>query len=200
MLRIGYQIQFPLSDHIFSFPAVIDEIVYYDIVIPFERSCERKYYRRRASMTDVELTRGLERGETPNEGFPHASHLHVAWVYLAESLSVQEAGDKMRATLRRFVGAAGKPQKYHETITLFWVYLLARARLDSGAERLEDVVHANPQLLENNFPLAYYSAERLFSDEARVSWTEPDLKPFSIDAIATCSPSASRDAPDRALS
>jgi hypothetical protein len=106
----------------------------------------------------------------------------------------------MRATLRRFVGAAGKPQKYHETITLFWVYLLARARLDSGAERLEDVVHANPQLLENNFPLAYYSAERLFSDEARVSWMEPDLKPFSIDAIATCSPSASRDAPDRALS
>ena len=151
-------------------------------------------------MTDAELTRALERGEIANEGFHHASHLHVAWVYLAESSSVQQAADKMRQTLRRFAAAAGKPEKYHETITLFWVHLLAGAQAVSRAERLEDIVHGNPQLLEKNFLLAYYSTERLFSDEARASWMEPDLKPLSIDAIATCSPSTPRDAPDRSLS
>lgn len=150
-------------------------------------------------MTDVELTRALERGEIPNHRFHHASHLHVAWVYLAESLSVQEAANKMRQTLRRFAAGAGRPQKYHETITLFWVHLLAWAQNVSRAERLEDVVHANPQLLEKNFPLTYYSASRLFSDEARASWIEPDLKPLSIDAIATCSPSAPCDTSDRSL-
>ena len=149
-------------------------------------------------MTDVELTRALERGEIKD--FHHASHLHLAWVYLAESSSVQQAAKKMRNTLRRFAAAAGKPEKYHETITLFWVYLLSRAQAASRAERLEDVVHANPQLLEKNFPLAYYSTERLFSDEARTSWVEPDLKLLSIDAFATCSSSPPRDAPNRSLS
>ena len=149
-------------------------------------------------MTDVELTRALERGEIKD--FHHASHLHVAWVYLTESSSVQQAARKMRNTLRRFAAAAGKPEKYHETITLFWVHLLSRAQAASRAERLEDVVHANPQLLEKNFPLAYYSTERLFSDEARTSWVEPDLKLLSIDAFATCSSSPPRDAPNRSLS
>jgi hypothetical protein len=149
-------------------------------------------------MTDVELTRALERGEIKN--FNHASHLHVAWVYLAESLSVRQAANKMRNTLRRFAAAAGKPEKYHETITLFWVHLLSRVYAAGGTERLEDIVHANPQLLEKNFTLAYYSAERLFSDEARTSWVEPDLKPLSIDAIAICSSSPPCDAPNRSLS
>ena len=149
-------------------------------------------------MTDVELTRALERGEIKD--FHHASHLHVAWVYLTESSSVQQAARKMRNTLRRFAAAAGKPEKYHETITLFWVHLLSRAHAASRAERLEDVVHANPQLLEKNFPLAYYSTERLFSDEARTSWVEPDLKLLSIDAFATCPSSPPRDAPNRSVS
>ena len=149
-------------------------------------------------MTDIELTRALERGEIKD--FHHASHLHVAWVYLTESSSVQQAAKKMRNTLRRFTAAAGKPEKYHETITLFWVHLLSRAQAASRAERLEDVVHANPQLLEKNFPLAYYSTERLFSDKARTSWVEPDLKLLSIDAFATCSSSPPRDAPNRSLS
>jgi hypothetical protein len=151
-------------------------------------------------MTDVELTRALERGEIANENFRHVSHLHVAWVYLAESSSVQQAANKMRDTLRRFAAAAGKPQKYHETITLFWVHLLSRVRAASGREHLEEIVHANPQLLEKNFPLAYYSAERLFSNKARTSWVEPDLKPLSINATATCSSSPPCDAPNRSLS
>ncbi len=151
-------------------------------------------------MTDVELTRALERGEIANESFYHVSHLHVAWVYLAESSSVQQAATKMRDTLRRFAAVAGKPQKYHETITLFWVHLLSRAYAASRGGSLEDIVHANPQLLEKNFPLAYYSAGRLFSDEARTSWVEPDLKPLSIDAIATCSSGPPCDAPNRSLS
>jgi hypothetical protein len=58
------------------------------------------------------------------------------------------------------------------------VHLLSRAYAASRGERLEDIVHVNPQLLEKNFPLAYYSRERLFSNEARTSWAEPDLKPF----------------------
>jgi hypothetical protein len=150
-------------------------------------------------MTDVELTRALERGEIANQDFHHASHLHAAWVYLVESSSIDQAAIKMRNTLRRFAASAGKPEKYHETITLFWVHLLSGAHAGSCGASLEEILHANPQLLEKNFPFTYYSADRLFSDEARSSWVVPDLKPLSTDAFATCSSSASRGAPNRYL-
>lgn len=151
-------------------------------------------------MNDVELTRALERGEIANEDFHHASHLHVAWVYLSESSSVEEAAGKMRTTLRRFATLAGKPEKYHETITLFWVHFLSRARATAGCECLEEIVHANPRLLEKNFPLTYYSRERLFSEDARSSWVVPDLNSPSFDATAFCSFSSPGDTPNRPVS
>jgi len=151
-------------------------------------------------MNDVELTRALERDEIANKNFHHASHLHVAWTYLSESSSACEAVCKMRNTLRRLALSAGKLEKYHETITLFWVYLLARVQAAAADKSLEEVVYANPRLLEKNFPLTYYSAKRLFSDYARTSWVEPDLKPLSVHATAFRSSSPPSHTPNRALS
>jgi hypothetical protein len=151
-------------------------------------------------MTDVELTRALERGEIANESFHHLSHLHVAWVYLWESSGVEEAAAKMRNTLQRFAASAGKPEKYHETITLFWVHLLAGLCGIGSRESLKQIVQANPRLLEKNFPLAYYSPERLFSDKARSSWIKPDLKPLPADATALRSSSSPGHTPDWTLS
>ena len=91
-------------------------------------------------------------------------------------------------------------REYHETITLFWVRLLAHARAIASKESLENVVEANPQLLEKDFPFAYYSRERLFSENARTKWMEPDLKPLSADAIAPCSSRPPCNAQNRALS
>jgi len=150
-------------------------------------------------MTDVELTRALERAEIANESFHHLSHLHVAWVYLSESSCVDEAAGKMRNTLQRFAASAGKSEKYHETITLFWVHLLAGMHAIGSRESLKQIVQANPRLLEKNFPLAYYSPERLFSDKARASWVEPDLKSL-LDATAFCSSSSPCHTPDWTLS
>jgi hypothetical protein len=133
------------------------------------------FWQKEAHMTDVELTRALERGEVANESFHHLSHLHVAWVYLAESSCLEEAAAKMRNTLQRFAASAGKSEKYHETITLFWVHLLAGLRAIGSRESLKQIVKSNPRLLDKNFPLAYYSSKRLFSDKARSSWIEPDL-------------------------
>jgi hypothetical protein len=131
-------------------------------------------------MTDVELTRALERCEIPNDGFPHASHLRVAWVYLEESASVGEACERMAATLRRFAASVGKPEKYHQTMTVFWMRALAAAR-SVGAPApvdatFEDVLGRHPELLDKDLLLAYYSPQRLASDEARSSWIEPDRR------------------------
>jgi hypothetical protein len=158
------------------------------------------FWQGEAHMTDVELTRALERCQIANERFHHLSHLHVAWVYLSESSSVEEAAAKMRNTLRRFAAYIGKEEKYHETITLFWVHVLAEMRAVSSRQSLEQIVQANPRLLEKNFPLAYYSSERLFSKKARASWIGPDLKPLPVDVTTVRSSSSPRHTPDRAIS
>jgi hypothetical protein len=151
-------------------------------------------------MTDVELTRAVERGEVANETFRHASHLHVAWVYLCESASVEQATEKMCATLRRFAASAGKPEKYHHTISLFWVQLLGGMQAVYAGECLEQIVRTHPRLLEKDLLLEYYSRETLFSDRARTSWVNPDLKPLSSDAAAIYSSGSPRNALYRVVS
>jgi len=151
-------------------------------------------------MTDTELTRALERGDIVNESFHHLSHLHVAWVYLSESQTVGEAAAKMRATLQRFAASVGHSEKYHETITVFWIRLLSWVRQANAGVSLEQIVEANRQLLEKNFVLEYYSPELLFSDRARTSWADPDLKSLPVDATSFCSSSSTSDSSDQLVS
>jgi hypothetical protein len=99
---------------------------------------------------DVELTRRLERCEVPDEGFPHASHLRIAWVYLSECASLDQAMERMSATLRRFSASVGKADKYSEPTTAFWMLQLAAARAVMPEATLDGVLRAYPRLLDKN--------------------------------------------------
>ena len=99
---------------------------------------------------DVELTRALERGEVPNAGFPHASHLRVAWVYLSESPTVDQALARMAATLRRFAASVGPAEKYADAITAFRMYQMAAARAVMPGAGVDDVLRAFPRLLDKD--------------------------------------------------
>ena len=100
---------------------------------------------------DLALTRALERCEVPSEGFPHAAHLRVAWVYLVESASLDEATAKMAATLRRFAGSVGQAEKYSEPTTVFWMLQVAAARAAMPGADLDTILRAYPRLLDKNF-------------------------------------------------
>ncbi len=102
-------------------------------------------------MTDVELTRALERGEIPNERFHHVDHLRVAWVYLEESPTVDEAVTRMAATLRRFAASAGKPEKYSDPLTAFWMYQMASARAVMAGADCGTILARFPHLLDKHF-------------------------------------------------
>lgn len=130
-------------------------------------------------MTDTAFARAFERGEIAAADFHHASHLRLALAYLAESASVDEAAERMAVTLRRFATAAGHPEKYHHTITVFWMHMVAR-------------------LLDKNLPLAYYSFGRLWSDAARTGWLDPDLQ--MINGATLGSSDSPCDPPHRSVS
>jgi hypothetical protein len=99
---------------------------------------------------DVELARALERCEVPAQGFPHAAHLRIAWVYLSESPTVDEALARMAATLRRFAASVGRPEKYSDAMTGFWMYQMAAVRAAMPDAPLDDVLRAYPRLLDRN--------------------------------------------------
>ena len=110
-------------------------------------------------MTDIELTRALERGELPNDGFHHGHHLRVGLVYLDESASVADAIARMAATLRAFAASVGKAEKYSQPLTEFWMYQLAAARALAPHVAADALFAACPRLLDKNLYLAYYSGD-----------------------------------------
>lgn len=109
------------------------------------------------------------------EEFVHACHLTVAAWYLF-TLPEDLALSRMRESLLRFTAHHGK-QAYHETITRFWMQLIAEhlRRQEpelSDVQRINDVVARYPK--ETLFD--YYSRDRVMSDNAKRDWIEPDLR------------------------
>jgi len=126
------------------------------------------------------VVRGFESCATPPAEFTHAAHLVVALCYLRGSrLAVAQAAARMRAGLYRYLDHNGVDrQKYNETITLFWLKRV-RGFLDrtDAARPLAELANEMLELCgDAKLVNDYYSKERLFSEEARAAWVEPDLK------------------------
>jgi hypothetical protein len=151
------------------------------------------------TQADCDLARIVERGELPAAGFPHASHLRVACVHLAEAPSTEAAAARTAGAIRRLAVAIGQSEKYHETMTRGWVQLLALACAAAGSTDFDVVAARFPALLDKNLLLTFYSRERLDSAEARASFVEPDLRSLSIDATCVDSIRSSGHASDRAV-
>ncbi len=127
-------------------------------------------------VTDRVFARAFERGEIPAAEFGHRAHVRLAWVYLREAGSFEAALARIRDGIKQFAAAAGASQKYHETLTVLWMRLLddAAARVPDGCS-YDELLQRCPELADKDLPLQYYSRERLFSEEARVAWVEPDV-------------------------
>jgi hypothetical protein len=127
-------------------------------------------------MTDEEFIAGFEACSLRSEDFHHRDHVRMAFLYLSRYPAV-EAIQRFSATLSRFAAAAGKPSRYHETIT--WAYLfLIRERM-AQARRPQSWIEfaaSNPDLLiwEPNLLHRYYREETLKSELARTTFLLPD--------------------------
>jgi hypothetical protein len=95
-------------------------------------------------MTDDELLEQFEAASLPGDCFHHADHVRVAFIYLRR-YSLLEALQKFSASLRRFASANGKPQRYHETITWAYMFLVGERM---GQESWEVFARNNPDLLD----------------------------------------------------
>jgi len=120
----------------------------------------------------------FESCRTDKSDFKHTDHLTVAVCYL-QNLTVSEATRRLHDALLRFVDHHGVDRrKYNETITVFWLEMVADklSSLPPTTSLVEQCNAVVNSLNNAGLPLEYYSAELLFSDRAREMFVEPDLK------------------------
>ena len=128
------------------------------------------------------LIREFETCTLQREKWTHHAHLTMALVYL-KRYTVSDATERIRSGINRLNEAHGvkmtEDHGYHETITLFYVWAVGKylQSVDSNFTIVE-VANGliNSHYAEKNFPLEFYSRERLMSWEARIGWLEPNLK------------------------
>jgi hypothetical protein len=125
-------------------------------------------------MTDEELVSAFESCELRGDQFPHASHVRVAWYYLQrEPLLCALA--RFRTALQRFAAAQGKPERYHETITIAYVLLIAERIDREHGESWDAFAARNPDLLswQPSILARFYSDDVLQSPRAREVFVLP---------------------------
>ena len=134
--------------------------------------------------TEIEaVVTGFEKCTTAKDEFPHADHLTVAVWYLTHE-SPERAVAKMRTSLSRFIDHHGVPrQKYHETLTVFWIELTnATLKRHPDLESLVDKCnYVRTELANKDIVKQFYSQELIESEKARQEFVEPDLKHWRVE-------------------
>lgn len=142
---------------------------------------EKTAYR---ALDEIErLVRAFESCSLPKSEWNHRAHMTVALWYMIHC-SGDEAIRQIRLGLRRYNETAriktSGTRVYHETLTLFWVWVVGKyVLLEGDARSTVDLVNdCIDRHGDKNLPLYYYSREVLMSRRARASWIEPDLRPL----------------------
>jgi hypothetical protein len=123
-----------------------------------------------------DLVRDFETCALPAEAFHHRDHIRVAWMYLRQ-MDYPAAEKRMSDAIRKFAGAHGANSKYHHTLTLAWMRLVAAAiRDDPRIDDFDCFSGAHPELFDPAAPKMFYSPGLLQSEAARCGWVEPDIR------------------------
>jgi hypothetical protein len=139
-----------------------------------------------SAWSDEAFLRAFEDLSFPAELFHHREHVRVAWLYL-KATDATRAAERMTAGILRFANHHGATQKYHRTLTLAWVRLVAAALVDTPeGYSFEQFLGAHPELADKNLLTGYYSNELLQTAAAREGWVEPDLQPLPALRVYRC--------------
>ncbi|HKV60556.1 MAG TPA: hypothetical protein VJO16_01470 [Candidatus Acidoferrum sp.] len=139
-----------------------------------------------STWSDEEFLRSFEDLSFPADLFHHREHIRVAWLYLKAS-DATHASERMSEGIRRFANHHGATQKYHHTLTLAWMRLVAAAVVETQESfAFEQFLAAHPELTDTKFLDKFYSKELLQSAAAREGWVEPDLQPLPDLRIYRC--------------
>ncbi|TJY64741.1 hypothetical protein E4T66_00380 [Sinimarinibacterium sp. CAU 1509] len=113
----------------------------------------------------------------PPEQFGHRNHVHAAWQCL-RAAPLPQATERFCSLLIRYVDHLGARDKYHHSLTVALLHLIAARMRDD--QDWETFIAAHPELLHDARALLsqHYSPECLGSDAARLGFVAPDRAPL----------------------
>ena len=129
-------------------------------------------------MNDDDFLCAFLRGWPTEERFGHYEHLRLAWLVI-DRHGPEPAAEIVGDGLRRMAAAQGKAVLYNETMTRFWIRLIAHVRdAKQPLSSIDDAIEHAPFLTDKNLPLRHWSRTAMFGPEGRARWVEPDLAPL----------------------
>lgn len=125
---------------------------------------------------DIGFLAQFEDCTLPESEWTHTAHVRVAWVCL-NLMSANNALARICESILRYnTEVLNRRDKYHETVTVAFTRIVAERMREaepwiSFEKRIDDILNSADPIL-----LRYYSADRLFSDEARIQFVAADLR------------------------
>lgn len=129
----------------------------------------------RLSPADQAFAEQFEACAIAPDQFNHRAHLRLAYVYLCAD-GVDAAATRMKDSLLAYLAHLQvDPAKFHETMTRAWVMAVQHFLLKTPTfADFDAFIDANPVLMDTKIMLTHYSAETLFSAQARARFVAPD--------------------------
>jgi hypothetical protein len=118
-------------------------------------------------MTDQEFIRALETCALPESSFGHAGHVRAAYLYLLSG-DFAAALQRIGRSIRAYAASLGKPERYHETITVAYLALIHEHMVERGdGGGWQGFECQNPELFDRDLLLRFYRRSELDSPLAR---------------------------------
>ena len=125
----------------------------------------------------LSLVESFESAAIARANWRHAEHLTIALYYLLNN-DFDAAYKKMRHgifnLLKAFEVDLSKEMPYHETLTVFWLKTIDDFKNSKNNDSILEIANELCEKFDKDYPLAFYSRERLFSEEARSEFIGPD--------------------------
>ncbi|CAH0997280.1 hypothetical protein EMA8858_03411 [Emticicia aquatica] len=136
------------------------------------------------------IIEGFRQKTLPSNEWTHEAHL-VAGLWHVANFDFDEALTKMRENIKTYNEATGGQNTdssgYHETITVFWIWLSKEFWKSQSVDNqdFERICNAflKSKYCDRNAASLFYAREKLFSREARLTFVEPDIQPFVFENI-----------------
>ena len=114
----------------------------------------------------------LETGALDPAAFPHPEHVRLAYEMLGRH-PFGEAVTRFSRGLRLLASKAGRPEVYHETITVAFLAVIGERRARAQDADWSEFKTSNSDLLNKRCLERWYGAEELGSDVARRTFCLP---------------------------
>src|ERR1700682_2036472 len=125
-----------------------------------------------AKASNADELLALETGALDPAMFPHREHVRLGYEMLGR-YSFGEAVARFSRGLKLLAAKSGRPERYHETITVAFLALIGERRAQREHDNWREFKATNSDLLDKRCLERWYEAEQLGPDLARQTFCLP---------------------------